>query len=85
MGGLSERTESIPDYSIIKGSDMLTPVLSRCGPGSLGALTDWRIVLPLEVKMNILTLAVKEKERAQEDNGMVVDERNRFNDAIAIQ
>ena len=43
-------------------------------------------MLPLELKMHVLTLAVLEKERVEEKNGgMVVDEFNRFGDAIAIQ
>ena len=50
-------------------------------------------MLPLELKMHVLTLAVLEKERVEKkngdgsgnDGGMVVDEFNRFGDAIAIQ
>ena len=44
-------------------------------------------MLPLELKMHVLTLAVLEKERAElgSDGGMVVDQFNRFGDAIAIQ
>ena len=64
VNSLNERHEQMPDYSTVQGSTMMTQVQ----PGSLGALTNWKIVMPLEFKMHVLTMALIEEERKSGTN-----------------
>ena len=76
VNALNERSggfQSTADYSVVQGSAMLT----SCGQASLGSLTQWRVVLPLEFKTHVLTMTKleRDKKQASDDSadGMVVD------------
>ena len=60
MNSLNERFQlnSLSDYSTVQGSLML-----NAGGGTLANLTSWRLVLPLEFKMHILTMSKLENDR----------------------
>lgn len=66
------------------------------GGGTLANLTSWKLVMPLDFKMHILTMSKLEDERRSKSNaasqqqnsaanGMVVDERHMFADLIQWQ
>lgn len=56
---MCERYEAIVDYKTVKGSGLLD-----AGGGQLGSLTQWRLVLPLEFKMHLLTMTKLESTGA---------------------
>jgi hypothetical protein len=58
VNSLNERYERNADYTVVQGSAMLTDH----APNSLASLTQWRLVLPLECKMHILTKAKLEND-----------------------
>lgn len=66
MNSLNERFQmnSLSDYSTVQGSLML-----HAGGGTLANLTSWRLVLPLEFKMHILTMSKLEHDRKQASAG----------------
>ena len=49
---------SLIDYSSVQGSQMLP-----AGGGALANITSWRLVMPLEFKMHILTMTKLEADR----------------------
>ena len=71
VNALNERFESPVDYCEVRGSRMLTDQ----APGSLAKLTDWCLVLPLEFKMHLLTMAKLEKDKSgpHAQDSMIVD------------
>ena len=85
VNSLNERYENNPDYTVVKGSAMLTDHATN----SLASLTQWRLVSPLECKMHIITKAKLEhdkiKKRDQRNEGMIVDNWNAFSDIVAWQ
>lgn len=66
VNSLCERYEgNMSDYTIARGSSMATfePQL-----GSLAHLTQWKLVLPLEYKMHILAMTMKERDNKNKQN-----------------
>ena len=58
---------------------------THIAPGSIGALTQWKVVMPLEYKMHVLTMTKLEHDRKQRSNnnaagGQASDQRPSFNE-----
>ena len=83
VNSLNERYDgNMTDYREVRGSEMCTHI----APGSLGALTQWKVVMPLEYKMHVLTMTKLEHDRKQRSNNnnaagvQVPDQRPSFDE-----